>query len=162
MDARAFPTIVRDWSMDDLGVKGEVWVLDEKSNVTYGSGHDKRCDFLFSGDIQRSHSASQHWPNWGRHGALSKRFIAESQRREYHRVAWRVAAQIKEPAMAEKFLRRAIELAPNFAKPQEDLGVLLFHSGRVQESIGLLENACVWIPPRKMAGWRADGPGSLG
>lgn len=62
----------------------------------------------------------------------------------------------KEPAMAEKFLRRAIELAPNFAKPQEDLGVLLFHSGRVQESIGLLENA-MRLDPASEDGWMALG-----
>ena len=42
---------------------------------------------------------------------------------------------------AEQCLRRAIDLAPTFAKPHEDLGFLLLESGRVKESIEALETA---------------------
>ncbi|MEM1153034.1 MAG: sulfotransferase [Pseudomonadota bacterium] len=42
---------------------------------------------------------------------------------------------------AETVLRKAIELAPTFAKPHEDLGFLLLEQGRVEEAIKTLETA---------------------
>ena len=47
----------------------------------------------------------------------------------------------RETEMAERFLRRAVELAPDFAKPQEDLGLLLEGSGRLEEAVPVLQNA---------------------
>ncbi len=47
----------------------------------------------------------------------------------------------RETELAEKYLRRAIDLAPNFAKPHEDLGFLLFETGRPIEAVEVLENA---------------------
>ncbi len=47
----------------------------------------------------------------------------------------------KEWKDAETCLQRAVELAPTFAKPQEELGFLLMKSGREREAIPLLENA---------------------
>ena len=41
----------------------------------------------------------------------------------------------------EKFLRLAIKLAPNFAKPHEDLGRLLVELHRPEEAVELLQNA---------------------
>jgi tetratricopeptide (TPR) repeat protein len=42
---------------------------------------------------------------------------------------------------AEDILRKTIELAPSFGKPQEDLGVLLLDLNRPDEAIPLLQNA---------------------
>ena len=47
----------------------------------------------------------------------------------------------RELELAEKYLRRAVELAPDFAKPQEDLGFLRSESGRFEEAVPLLQNA---------------------
>ena len=47
----------------------------------------------------------------------------------------------RQPEQAEECLRRAIELAPTFAKPHEDLGFLLLETGRAEESIQALETA---------------------
>ena len=44
-------------------------------------------------------------------------------------------------ATAEGHLRRAIELAPGFAKPHEDLGALLVSEQRAHEAVPLLERA---------------------
>ncbi len=52
---------------------------------------------------------------------------------------------------AERRLRRAIELAPNFAKPHEDLGYLLIETGRIDESVEILENATRLDPQAEMA-----------
>ena len=43
--------------------------------------------------------------------------------------------------LAEKYLRRAIELAPNFAKPHEDLGFLFYETGRPTDAVEVLETA---------------------
>ena len=42
---------------------------------------------------------------------------------------------------AEKYLRRAIQLAPTFAKPHEDLGHLLLNKGQYEEAAGILQAA---------------------
>ena len=42
---------------------------------------------------------------------------------------------------AEKHLRKAIQLAPSFAKPHEDLGHLLLDNGQAEEAAIVLENA---------------------
>ena len=52
---------------------------------------------------------------------------------------------------AEDYLRRAIELAPTFAKPQEDLGYLLVESGRPAEAVEVLKNATRLDPQAEMA-----------
>ena len=45
-----------------------------------------------------------------------------------------VLIQASQPREAEKYLRRTIELAPTFAKPHEDLGMLLvaLHPGQTR------------------------------
>lgn len=62
----------------------------------------------------------------------------------------------REIEMAERFLRRAIELAPDFAKPQEDLGLLLEGSGRLEEALPVLENA-TRLDPQSELGFMALG-----
>ena len=52
---------------------------------------------------------------------------------------------------AEKQLRRAIELAPSFAKPHEDLGFLLLERGRPDEAIEVLKTATRLDPKAEMA-----------
>ncbi len=52
---------------------------------------------------------------------------------------------------AERRLRRAIELAPNFAKPHEDLGFLLIETGRIDEAVETLKNATRLDPQAEMA-----------
>ncbi len=47
----------------------------------------------------------------------------------------------RQPDAAEKYLRRAIELAPTFAKPHEDLGYLLLETHRAQEAVTVLKEA---------------------
>ena len=62
----------------------------------------------------------------------------------------------REPDLAEKYLRRAIELAPDFAKPHEDLGFLLSESGRLEEAVPLLQNA-TRLDPNSERGFMALG-----
>lgn len=62
----------------------------------------------------------------------------------------------RETELAEAYLRRAMELAPDFAKPQEDLGVLLEGSGRLEEAVPLLENA-TRLDPNSELGFMALG-----
>ena len=52
---------------------------------------------------------------------------------------------------AENSLRRAIELAPTFAKPHEDLGYLLVESGRPGEAVEVLNTATRLDPKAEMA-----------
>ena len=52
-----------------------------------------------------------------------------------------ICAKMNDPKAAETYLRRAIELAPDFAKPYEDLGILMINLNRVEEAVPLLENA---------------------
>jgi len=47
----------------------------------------------------------------------------------------------RRPDEAEQCLREAIKLAPNFAKPHEDLGRLLVERGRAEEVVKILKNA---------------------
>ena len=47
----------------------------------------------------------------------------------------------KNMAEAEKYLRRAIQLAPTFAKPHEDLGNLLLSAGKPEEATSILKTA---------------------
>ena len=58
------------------------------------------------------------------------------------------ARQFKE---AEKHLRRAIELAPTFAKPHEDLGHLLVERGRPEEAVAVLQTATGLDPKAELA-----------
>ena len=62
----------------------------------------------------------------------------------------------RETKMAESFLRRAVELAPNFAKPHEDLGYLLVQTGRLEEAIESLQNA-TRLDPSSEQGWMTLG-----
>ena len=63
----------------------------------------------------------------------------------------------RETDMAETYLRRAVELAPDFAKPQEDLGFLLAESGRLEEAAApILENA-TRLDPKSEQGFMALG-----
>lgn len=52
-----------------------------------------------------------------------------------------ILIQASQPKQAEKYLRRTIELAPTFAKPHEDLGMLLVALNRPEEAIPLLQKA---------------------
>lgn len=52
---------------------------------------------------------------------------------------------------AESALRRAIELAPTFAKPHEDLGYLLVECGRPDEAVAVLQTAARLDPQAEMA-----------
>jgi tetratricopeptide (TPR) repeat protein len=52
---------------------------------------------------------------------------------------------------AEQYLRRAIELAPSFAKPAEDLGLLLLDTGRDEEAVEVLRNAVRLDPGSEIA-----------
>ena len=52
---------------------------------------------------------------------------------------------------AERLLRRAIELAPTFAKPHEDLGYLLVELGRAGEAVEVLRTATRLDPKAEMA-----------
>jgi tetratricopeptide (TPR) repeat protein len=42
---------------------------------------------------------------------------------------------------AEQYLRKTLKLAPSFAKPHEDLGILLVNLGRNEEAVPILEKA---------------------
>jgi tetratricopeptide (TPR) repeat protein len=42
---------------------------------------------------------------------------------------------------AERYLRETLKLAPSFAKPHEDLGILLVNLGRNEEAVPILEKA---------------------
>jgi tetratricopeptide (TPR) repeat protein len=53
---------------------------------------------------------------------------------------------------AEPLLRRAISLAPSFAKPREDLGFALLELGRAAEAVSLLEEA-VRLDPAAAGAW---------
>ena len=57
----------------------------------------------------------------------------------------------RETEMAEKFLRRAIELAPDFAKPHEDLGCMLERCGRLEEALPFLSAATRLDPKSELA-----------
>lgn len=57
---------------------------------------------------------------------------------------------------AEPVLRRAIELAPTFAKPREDLGLMLHETGRSAEAVPLLEEA-TRLDPGVAGAWFALG-----
>ena len=57
----------------------------------------------------------------------------------------------RETNLAEKYLRRAIDLAPNFAKPHEDLGFLLVETERPNEAVEVLENATRLDPTSELA-----------
>lgn len=52
---------------------------------------------------------------------------------------------------AERLLRRAIELAPTFAKPHEDLGCLLVERGRPEEAVETLKTATRLDPKAEIA-----------
>ncbi|MGK0500541.1 MAG: tetratricopeptide (TPR) repeat protein [Oceanicoccus sp.] len=52
---------------------------------------------------------------------------------------------------AEKHLRQAIDLAPSFAKPHEDLGILLVNLKRETEAIPLLQKAVRLDPSLELA-----------
>ena len=52
-----------------------------------------------------------------------------------------ILLKLREFEAAEAHLRRAIELAPTFAKPHEDLGRLLVEQGRPEEAVELLKSA---------------------
>ena len=52
-----------------------------------------------------------------------------------------IHVRLRQPREAEKLLRRTIELAPTFAKPHEDLGMLLVSQHRAEEAIPLLEKS---------------------
>ncbi|MEM7277070.1 MAG: sulfotransferase [Pseudomonadota bacterium] len=64
---------------------------------------------------------------------------------------------------AEKQLRAAIDLAPAFAKPREDLGFLLFHADRAGEAVEQLHEATRLDPSSEQA-WMLLGRalGNLG
>jgi len=52
-----------------------------------------------------------------------------------------ILIQLRQPRDAEKILLKTIELAPTFAKPHEDLGMLLVSQQRAEDAIPLLEKA---------------------
>jgi tetratricopeptide (TPR) repeat protein len=52
---------------------------------------------------------------------------------------------------AIEVLRRVVQLAPTFAKPQEDLGLALFETGRFDEARPVLENAVRLDPSLELA-----------
>ena len=49
--------------------------------------------------------------------------------------------QVNDLERAERFLKQAVDLAPTFAKPHEDLGILMIQDERFDEAIPLLEKA---------------------
>lgn len=53
-------------------------------------------------------------------------------------------------------LQKTIELAPNFAKPHEDLGVALFELGRIDEAVAVLQNG-LRLDPSLELGWMTLG-----
>lgn len=57
---------------------------------------------------------------------------------------------------AVEILRSAIELAPTFAKPHEDLGVALFDLGRIDETVATLQNG-LRLDPSLELGWMTLG-----
>ena len=59
-------------------------------------------------------------------------------------------------AKAEKALRRAIDVAPSFAKPKEDLGYLLVQSGRYGEAVPILEDS-TRLDPKSEQGFMSLG-----
>ena len=59
--------------------------------------------------------------------------------------------KIRRVEEAEKYLRRAIELAPTFAKPHEDLGRLLVELHRPEEAVELLQKATRLNPKEEKA-----------
>ncbi|MEM9056639.1 MAG: tetratricopeptide repeat protein, partial [Pseudomonadota bacterium] len=52
-----------------------------------------------------------------------------------------VALKMGDLATAERDLRGAVRLAPNFAKPHEDLGLLLLETGRADKAVAVLKTA---------------------
>jgi tetratricopeptide (TPR) repeat protein len=52
---------------------------------------------------------------------------------------------------AERYLKKAVELAPTFAKPHEDLGFVLLELNRPQEAIEVLEKATRLDPKLNLA-----------
>ena len=62
-----------------------------------------------------------------------------------------ILIKTKEPIEAEKYLREAIDLAPTFAKPHEDLGYLLLETDRSAEAVTCLENAARLDPKSEKA-----------
>jgi tetratricopeptide (TPR) repeat protein len=59
-------------------------------------------------------------------------------------------------AESEILLRRAIELAPGFAKPHEDLGFVLLETGRTEEAANALRQA-TRLDPRSCGAWFSLG-----
>ncbi len=59
---------------------------------------------------------------------------------------------------AEQWLRQAIDLAPTFAKPHEDLGVALMHQNRIEDAIPVLQKATRLDPTLELA-WLSLGKG---
>ncbi|MDE0271786.1 MAG: sulfotransferase, partial [Gammaproteobacteria bacterium] len=62
-----------------------------------------------------------------------------------------ILLKLREFEAAQKHLRRAIELAPTFAKPHEDLGRLLVEQGRPAEAVEVLRAATRLDPKAEMA-----------
>lgn len=62
-----------------------------------------------------------------------------------------ILLKLREFEAAQKHLRRAIELAPTFAKPHEDLGRLLLEQGRAEEAVEVLKVATRLDPKAEMA-----------
>ena len=62
-----------------------------------------------------------------------------------------ILLKLREFEAAQKHLRRAIELAPTFAKPHEDLGRLLVEQGRAEEAVEVLKVATRLDPKAEMA-----------
>ena len=62
-----------------------------------------------------------------------------------------ILLKARQPDEAEDLLRRAIKLAPTFAKPHEDLGFLLVEQGRADEAVDILRNATRLDPESEMA-----------
>jgi tetratricopeptide (TPR) repeat protein len=63
-----------------------------------------------------------------------------------------VLVKLDRPAEAETALRRAIDLAPTFAKPYEDLGFLLLKQNRAGEAVAVLERA-THLDPKLENAW---------
>ncbi len=62
-----------------------------------------------------------------------------------------ILIKTREFSEAERHLYKVIELAPNFAKPHEDLGYLLIELGRPGDAVAHLENAVRLDPKSEMA-----------
>jgi len=59
---------------------------------------------------------------------------------------------------AEKWLEKAIDLAPTFAKPHEDLGIVLLQRNRTEEAVAALQKATRLDPSLELA-WLNLGQG---